>query len=131
MGPMRSAHPGVYVCQVHLVFCPHYRRKVLVPPLDERLTTSLAERRARWGRERSELEGVPDPVHLLVGCAPQCGIPRPVKRRKGHGSHALRAEFPVLKRRLPSRWTNSSSCATTGGVPLETLDGCAQDQQGT
>jgi putative transposase len=86
---------------------PRYRRKALTPPLDERLKIILAEQVERWGHEMIELDVMPDHVHLLVGCDPQFGIHRLVKLLKGHSSHALRAEFPAPKRRLPSLWTNS------------------------
>lgn len=107
MGNMRSHNTAVYVCRYHVVFCPKYRRKVLVPPIDERLKTILAEQIERWGQELIAMEVMPDHVHLLVGCAPHFGIHRLVKLVKGHSSHALREEFPALKRQLPSRWTNS------------------------
>jgi REP-associated tyrosine transposase len=130
MGTMRSNNNVVYVCRYHVVFCPKYRRKVLVPPIDARLKTILAEQIERWGQELIELEVMPDHVHLLVGCDPQFGIHRLVKLLKGFSSHALREEFPALKRRLPSLWTNSYYCATTGGVTLETLTRYVQNQKG-
>ena len=103
------------------MFCPQYRRKVLAPPLDERLHVLLAEQIEGWGQDRIEMEVRPDQVHLLVGGAPQFGIHRLVKRLKGFSSPALRAEFPVLKRRLPSLWTTSYVVATVGGITWETL----------
>ena len=45
---------------------------------------------------------MPDHVHLLVGRDPQFGIHRLVILLKGYSAHALREEFPALKRRLPS-----------------------------
>ena len=130
MTTMRSKDNVVYTCRYHVVFCPKYRRKVLTPPIDERLKTIFAEQIERWGQELIELEVMPEHVHLLVGCDPQFGIHRLVKLLKGHSSHALREEFPALKRRLPSLWTNSYYCATTGGVTLETLKRYVQNQKG-
>jgi putative transposase len=130
MGDMRSNNNVVYVCRYHVVFCPKYRRKVLTPPIDERLKVILVEQIERWGQELIEVEVMPDRVHLLVGCDPQFGIHRLVKLLKGHSSHALRAEFPALKRRLPSLWTNSYFCATVGGVTLETLKRYVESQKG-
>ena len=127
---MRSNRNVVYVCRYHVVFCPKYRRKVLTPPIDERLKIILAEQIERWEQEFIEMEVMPDHVHLLVGCDPQFGIHRLVKLLKGHSSHALRQEFPVLKRRLPSLWTNSYFVATVGGVTLETLKRYVESQKG-
>jgi REP-associated tyrosine transposase len=127
---MRSNNNVVSICRYHVVFCPKYRRKVLAPPIDERLKVILAEQIERWGQELIEMEVMPDHVHLLVGCDPQFGIHRLVKLLKGFSSHALRAEFPVLKRRLPSLWTNSYFVATVGGVTLETLRRYVENQKG-
>jgi REP-associated tyrosine transposase len=127
---MRSNNNVVYVCRYHVVFRPKYRRKVLTPPIDERLKITLAEQIERWGQELIEMEVMPDHMHLLVGCALQFGIHRLVKALKGYSSHALRAEFPALKRRLPSLWTNSYFCSTVGGVTLETLKRYVENQKG-
>jgi putative transposase len=101
-----------------------------MPPIDERLSVLLAEQIERWGQELIALEALPDHVHLLLGCDPQCGIHRLVKLLKGYSSHALREEFPALKRRLPSLSTNRSFVATTGGVTPHTLACDAQNQKG-
>jgi len=126
----RSNHDVVYVCRYHIIFCSKYRRKVLMPPIDARLKTILIEQIERWGQELIEVEVMPDHVHLLVGCDPQFGIHRLVKLLKGYSSHALRSEFPMLKRRLPSLWTNSYFCSTVGGVTLETLKRYVESQKG-
>jgi REP-associated tyrosine transposase len=112
------------------MFCPKYRRKVLISPIDERLKTSILETIAKWGQEFIEMEVMPDHVHLLVGCDPQFGLHRLIKYIKGTSSRYLRQEFPHLKRRLPSLWTNRSFVATVGGVSLETLKRYVEGQQG-
>lgn len=118
-----------YSCRYHVVFCPKYRRKVLVPPIDGRLQTILLETIEKWGQEFIEMEVMPDHVHLLVGCDPQFGIHRLVKYLKGTSSRLLRQEFPVLKQKLPSLWTNSYFVATTGGVTLESLKRYVEGQK--
>jgi putative transposase len=127
---MRSNNNVVYICWYHVVFCLKYRRKVLTSPIDERLKVIVTEQIERWGQELIELEVMPDHVHLLVGCDPQFGIHRLVKLLKGYSSHALRGEFPSLKRRLPSLWTNSYFVSTVGGVTLETLKRYVESQKG-
>ena len=129
MSKQRSNNTVVSVCRYHVVFCPKYRRKVLTPPIDERLKTILAEQMERWGQDLIEMEVLPDHVHLLVGCDPQFGIHRLIKVLKGFTSHQLRGEFPALKRRLPSLWTNSYYVATVGGVTLESLKRYIESQK--
>jgi putative transposase len=119
-----------YNCHYHVVFCPKYRRKVLVSPLDERLKTIIMETIEKWEQDLIELEVMPDHVHLLVGCDPQFGIHRLVKYIKGTSSRYLRQEFPHLKRKLPSLWTNSYFVATVGGVTLDTLKRYVEGQKG-
>jgi putative transposase len=120
-----------YMCRYHVVFCPKYRRGVLNPPIDERLKTIILEIIEKWGQEFIEMEVMPDHVHLLlVGCDPPFGIHRLVKYIKGASSHQLRKEFPQLKRRLPSLWTNSYFVATTGGVTSETMKKYIESQKG-
>lgn len=53
-----------------------------------------------------------------------------VKQLKGYTSHVLRHEFPSLKRRLPSLWTNSYFVATVGAVPLDVVKRYIEDQKG-
>jgi putative transposase len=101
--------------------------------MDERLKVILAEQIERLEQELIEMEVMFDHVHLLVGCDPQFGIHWLVKLLKGHSSHALCAQFPALKRRLPSLWTNSyfvSTTGTTGGVTRETLQRYVESQKG-
>jgi putative transposase len=120
----------VYICHYHVVFCPKYRRKVLVPPIDERLKAIILETLGQWEQELVEMEVMPDHVHLLVGCDPQFGIHRLVKYIKRTSSRSLRQEFPQLKRKLPSLWTNSYFVATVGGVTLETFKRYVEGQKG-
>ncbi len=61
---------------------------------------------------------MPDHVHLLVTVDPQFGIHRLVKRVKGRSSRLLRQEYPFLKKRMPTLWTNSYYVSTTGSAPL-------------
>jgi putative transposase len=126
---LKTRNNIAYHCHYHVVFCPKYRRKVLVHGVDERLQTILIETIEKWGQELVELEVMPDHVHLLVGCDPQFGIHRLVKYLKGASSRYLRQEFPQLKRRLPSLWTNSYFVCTVGGVTLETLKRYVEGQK--
>ena len=119
-----------YICRYHVVFCPKYRRKVLVSGIDARLKELIQENVEKWGQEFVQVEVMPDHVHLLVGCDPQFGIHRLVKSIKGTTSRYLRQEFPQLKRRLPSLWTNSYFVATVGGVTLDTLKRYVEGQKG-
>ena len=108
----------VYSCKYHMVFCPKYRRPVLVDGVDERLKEIALEVADEMGFDIIEMEVMPDHVHMLLEIDPQLGIHRAVKRIKGRTSHDLRAEFPWLKSRIPTLWTNSYFVSTVVGAPL-------------
>lgn len=114
----RSNNNVTYSCHYHVVFCPKYRRPVLVDGVDERfkqVTRLVAE---ECGFTIEEMEVMPDHVHMLLEVDPQFGIHRAVKRIKGRTSRVLREEYPWLKSRIPTLWTNSYFVATVGGAPL-------------
>lgn len=76
-----------------------------------------------------EMEVMPDHVHLLVEVDPQFGIHRFVKNLKGRSLRLLRQEFPKLKSRLPSLWTNSYFVSTVGGAPLAIIKQYIENQK--
>jgi putative transposase len=79
--------------------------------------------------EVEELEIMPDHVHLLLSVDPQLGIHRLMKLIKGRSSRLLRQEFAVLKRKLPSLWTNSYCVGTTGDAPLSLIKQYLEQQK--
>lgn len=117
----KSNRNVVYSCKYHVVWCPKYRRKVLVGGVDARLKDIIREVATERSCEISELEVMPDHIHVLVEVDPQFGIHRFVKLAKGRSSRLLRAEFPALRTRLPTLWTNSYFVATVGGAPLSVI----------
>lgn len=120
----------VYACTYHVVWCPKYRRKVLQHGIDDRLKAIIREVAAERQAEVIELEVMPDHVHLLVGCDPQFGIHRLMRLIKGRSSRLLRQEFPSLRTRLPTLWTNSYFVATCGGAPLAIIKQYIEQQKG-
>lgn len=93
----KSNRNVVYNCQYHIIWCPKYRRKVLVGDIEKRLKEIIwkyAEEQV--GVEIIELEVMPDHVHLLCEVDPQYGAHRVVKMLKGGSSRLLRQEYPEL-----------------------------------
>ena len=80
----------VFSCSYHVVFCPKYRRPVLVNGVDERFKEIAWEVADELGFEIAEMEVMPDHVHLLLSIDPQLSIHRAIKRIKGRSSHDLR-----------------------------------------
>lgn len=129
MDEIKTNNNVAYRCHYHVVWTPKYRRKVLAGAVEDRLKEIIRgvceERRS----DIIELEVMPDHVHLLVTCDPQYGIHRLVKQIKGRSSRLLRQEFPSLKSRLPTLWTNSYFVATVGGATLEAVKRYVENQK--
>jgi len=135
-------HNLVYSCKyyrirrIRVVWCPKYRRPVLVDGVGARLKEILLQTAQELQSEIIELEVVSDHVHLLCEVDPQFGINRLVGRLKGRRlrraqpsrSRLLRQEFPHLKQ-LPSLWTNSCFIATVGGAPLAVIKQYIEQQK--
>lgn len=130
MVEIRSNNNVTYRCAYHVVWCPKYRRQVITGDIDTRLKQVIREVCAERNCQITELETMPDHVHLLVECDPQFGIHRLIKQIKGRSSRALREEFPTLKSRLPTLWTNSYFVATVGGATLEVVKQYVANQRG-
>ena len=64
----------VYSCQYHVIFCPKYRRRVIVPPIDGRLKELILEKQSDYGYKVLEMEVMPDHVHLLIDVNPKRGV---------------------------------------------------------
>jgi putative transposase len=125
----RSNRNVVYSCKYHVVWCPKFRRPVLGLGVAERLKAILRDVVAETQSELIELEVMPDHVHLLVEVDPQFGIHKLVKMAKGRSSRLLRQEFPGLKSRLPTLWTNSYFVSTVGGSPLSVVKQYIENQK--
>lgn len=125
----KSNNKVVYSCKYHVVWCPKYRRKVLVDGIDARLKELIVQACNDINAELIEMEIMPDHVHLLMEVDPQHGINRAVRHIKGFSSHILRKEFPMLKSRLPTLWTNSYFVSTVGGAPLTVIKQYIENQK--
>ncbi len=124
----RSTNKTVYSAKYHVIWCPKYRRRVLVDGVERRLKQIIDVVAGEVGAEVIEVEVMPDHVHLLVEIPPTAPLSRFVKLVKGRSSRVLRQEFPRL-RGLPSSWTRSWFVSTVGGAPLEVVRQYVENQK--
>ncbi len=125
----KSNNNVIYSCKYHVVWCPKYRRKVLVRSIAERLKELIQETCDEIKTDIIEMEIMPDHVHLLLEVDPQYGIHKAVKLIKGKTSRVLRQEFAELRSRLPTLWTNSYFVSTVGGAPLAIIKQYIENQK--
>lgn len=119
----------VYKNQFHIIFCPKYRRKVLVNGVDERLKEILFEIAKTKDVEIKALEIMPNHVHIFIDFDPRLTLHKIVKDFKGISSRILREEFPHLKSRLPSLWTRSYFACSIGHISEETIKRYIENQK--
>ena len=113
----------------HIIWCPKYRRKVLINGVDIRLKEILVKRAADIGVSIEKMEIMPDHVHLFVKAVPTLAVHFIVNQLKGYSSYILREEFPWLKSRLPTLWTRSYYCETIGHISENTIIRYIEDQK--
>jgi len=119
----------VFSCKYHIVWCPKYRRKILVDKIKTRLEELIKNKCFELNVEILEMEIMPDHVHLLIEVDPQFGVHKAIKQIKGNSSRILREEFQELTTKLPTLWSNSYFISTVGGSPLKVIKKYIQNQK--
>lgn len=125
----KSNNNIVYSCKYHVVWCPKYRRKVLVGDVEIRLKELIVQICKEIHVELLEMEVMPDHLHLLMEVDPQYGVHKAVKTIKGRTSNILRKEFKELTTKLPCLWTNSYFVSTVGGASLDVVKQYIESQK--
>lgn len=124
-----SSSHSVYNLDYHIVFCPKYRRKVLVDGIDERLKELLKEKAQELEITIESMEVMPDHVHLFIRSKPTYAVHFVVNQLKGYSSVKLRKEFPKLKSRLPTLWTRSYFVESVGHISEDTMKKYIENQK--
>ncbi len=112
---------SVYSLKYHMVWCPKYRRKVLIGDIVEELRSLLYQKAQELDVTIESLEIMPDHVHLFIECDPTEAPQRLANQFKGYTSRMLRQKFPQLCSRLPSMWSRSYYVGSIGHVSDETV----------
>lgn len=119
----------MYRLGYHVIWCPKYRRSVLVNGVDVRLKELVLEKAAANGWDVRALEVMPDHVHVFVFAGPNDSPSRIANQFKGYTSRVLRSEFACLRSRLPTLWSRSYFVATVGNVSEAAIAKYIQEQK--
>jgi putative transposase len=126
----RRNRGSVYSLKYHIVWCPKYRRPVLVDAVAKHLTALLREKAKALGAEVHALEVQPDHVHLFVESDPTVPLQFLVNQFKGYTSRVLRQRHPSLRSRLPSLWSRSYYVQTEGALSADAVRAFIAAQKG-
>jgi len=125
----RSNARAVFTLKYHLVWCPKYRKPLLVGPVAARLKELLEGKAAEIGATIHALEIMPDHVHLFVESDPTRAPANIARQFKGMTSRILRLEFPPLRSRLPALWSRSYYIGSVGHVSAATVQRYIENQK--
>ena len=113
----------------HLIWCPKYRRKVLISPVDAELKKLLLKKAKEIKVDIEKMEILPDSVHVFVKGDPTSAPHWIVQQFKGYTSRMLREKYPFLKTKLPTLWTRSYYCESVGHISEATIKRYLEEQK--
>ncbi len=126
----RCSAGAVYSLKYHIVFCPKYRRPVLVGDIADDAAALIREKARALGATVHALEVMPGHVHLCAESDPTLPVHFLVNQFKGYTSRVLRNRYPALKSRLPALWSRAYYCGTVGHVSDQTVRRYIDAQKG-
>jgi len=126
----KTSRTSVYNIGYHLIWCPKYRRSVLIGDIAIRLEELLREKSAGLGCIIENMQIMPDHVHVFIKSPPIHAPHFIVGQLKGYTSHELREEFPSLKSRLPTLWTRSYYIESVGHISEDSVKKYIDEQKG-
>jgi putative transposase len=113
----------VYQFAYHVVWCPKYRKKILIGDIASAANSMLDEICAgnEWLVITKEIQ--PDHIHLFLTIPPAISVANAIKILKGTTARKLFLQFPQIKQQLwgGSLWSPSYYAGTSGNVSAETI----------
>ncbi len=97
---MKSTSHAVYEAKYHLVWCPKYRKRVLVGEVRERVKQLFYRIAEQFDFEIDRCEIAEDHVHILISFPPRYSIAKVVGIIKGISSSKVFEEYPKMKEKL-------------------------------
>lgn len=125
----KHSNTSIYNIGYHLIWCPKYRRKILIENIEKELKERLLKKAKEINVTIEKMEVMPDNVHLFVKARPTSAPHWIVQQLKGYTSRTLREIFPELKSRLPSLWTRSYYCESVGHISEATIKKYIEEQK--
>ena len=113
---LKSTSHAVYEAKYHLVWCPKYRKKILVGEIRERVKELVFEIAERYDFEIDRCEAAEDHIHILLSFPPRYSIAQVVGIIKGKSGSKIFEEYPMLKKKLWGRhlWEQGYFARTVG-----------------
>jgi len=111
----QKENTNIHLMNYHFVWCPKYRRKLLVGDIKKRLLGLINEKAGELNCKVLTVEIMPDHIHLFIQGNPRLSPNFIIGQIKGNSSKKLRKEFKFLMK-MPTLWTRSYFVSTAGKV---------------
>ena len=125
----KNAKTSVYNLGYHLIWCPKYRKNVLIGNVEDTLKTLIRQKTDELKCEICAMEIMPDHVHLFVKAPPTIAVHFLVRQIKGYTARTLREQYPHLKRKMPSMWTRSYYAESVGHISEDNIKKYIEQQK--
>ena len=97
---LRTTSHAVYEAQYHLVWCPKYRKRILIGDVAKRVKELFEEIAEHFDFEIDRCEVSVDHVHILLSFPPRYSVSRVVGILKSISGSRVFREFPKVKEQL-------------------------------
>ena len=125
----KSSSHSKYNLGVHIIFCPKYRRKVLIEGVEDELKKICQDVAKDLKISIESIEVMPDHVHIFLKHPPTLPIHYIVQQIKGKSSRLLRLKFEWLKKRIPTLWTRGYFAESVGIINEDTIKKYIENQK--
>lgn len=125
----KHSNKAIFNLGYHLIWCPKYRREILVGDVEKRLKELLINKAKELDLEIVSMEIMPDHVHIFIKAEPVDSPHFIVQQLKGNTSRILRQEFKHLRTRIPTLWTRSYYCESVGHISERTIKKYIKEQK--
>jgi putative transposase len=121
----------IYCLQYHIVWCTKYRRKVITNNIEADIKSYLSITAKDLDIKVIAMETMPDHIHLLIECKPQCRLSDAIKVFKGNTARWLFLKHPEMKKQLwgGHLWNPSYFVATVSEHTTEQIETYIQSQK--
>ena len=122
----------VYCLQYHIVWCTKYRRKVIVGDIETDVKEYLHRTAENLDIKILAMETMPDHIHMLIECKPQCRLSDAIKVFKGNTARWLFLAHPEMKKQLSGGhlWNPSYFVTTVSERTEEQVRNYMKSQRG-
>lgn len=125
-----ASQTSIHFIGYHFVWCPKYRRKVLVDDIRKRMNELIRNKAKDLGCKILALEIMPDHTHMFIQGYPKLSPNTIIGQIKGYTSRILRKEFKELRTKIPTLWTRSYFVSTHGHVSDKLIQKYIEEQKG-